>query len=141
MLVEKMQKYKNFGVKNAKILKIFAFVTAKFSNFEVKTIFMFSVILDKIACGGAIMLVQALSPCNDEMVPNGPCEENGCGTYYCRLLGKKFKNLVFKKIKFNKFFGFGKNKQFKILIFDQFFENIFSILKTRNVKICEHLIF
>jgi len=42
---------------------------------------------DKIACGGAIMLVQVMSPCNDEMVPNGPCEENGCGLYYCRLLG------------------------------------------------------
>ena len=36
------------------------------------------------------MLVQVMSPCNDEMVPNGPCEENGCGLYYCRLLGIKF---------------------------------------------------
>ena len=35
------------------------------------------------------MLVQVMSPCNDEMVPNGPCEENGCGLYYCRLLGIK----------------------------------------------------
>jgi len=42
---------------------------------------------DKIACGGAIMLVQAMSPCREDMVPNGPCEENGCGLYYCRLLG------------------------------------------------------
>lgn len=42
---------------------------------------------DKIACGGAIMLVQTLSPCEEGMEPNGPCEENGCGLFYCRLLG------------------------------------------------------
>lgn len=42
---------------------------------------------DKLACGGAIMAVQYLSPCNDEMVPNGPCEENGCGLFYCRVMG------------------------------------------------------
>jgi len=41
---------------------------------------------DKIACGAAIMLIQTFAPCSEDQVPNGPCEDNGCGLYYCRVL-------------------------------------------------------
>ena len=40
--------------------------------------------LDKIASGGTVMIIQALSPCTDEQ---NTCDDDKCGAFYYGVLG------------------------------------------------------